>query len=70
MSFITDVPSLFAAVVFGVIFEIPAFLIGYGIHKFTNPNLEASPKKAEAKKEAFTQKPEFQPKKEIIPEYS
>lgn len=70
MSFTTDVPSLFAAVVFGVIFEIPAFLIGYGIHKFTNPNPEASPKKAEAKKEAFTQKPEFQPKKEIIPEYS
>ena len=32
------VATFFAAVMIGLIFETPAFLIGYGIHKLTNPN--------------------------------
>ena len=36
--------NLFAVVLFGLVFEVPTFIIGYGIHKLTNP-YPVNPKK-------------------------
>lgn len=40
--------NLVISILIGLIFEIPAFLIGYGIHKLTNPN-PTNPKKVISK---------------------
>lgn len=66
--------NLFVAVIFGLIFEVPTFLVGYGIHKLTNPNPEAPSNYIEPSKQPskvrFPKK--FKPKaikRGIIPEY-
>ena len=70
--------TLFAAVVFGLIIDVPAFLIGYAIHKTTNPNPTNPPKKIKPKKEPKKifkkeEKPkpvvEEPPKVETIPKF-
>lgn len=38
LAVILNAPSLFAVIVFGIIFGMMAFFIGSGIHKLTNPN--------------------------------
>jgi hypothetical protein len=79
-SFTLSPPNLFASVLFGLFFETPAFVIGYGIHKLTNPNPQPKIKPAEPKKEIpkpkVTPKPQIEPEpqietqpKGIIPEY-
>ena len=43
-------PATFAVVIlFGLFFEVPAFLVGCGIHKLTNPNPTNPPKQVKAK---------------------
>ena len=49
--------TLFGAVLFGIIFEIPAFVVGYVIHKLVNPNPEAKPKPVKPQKEIPAKKP-------------
>ena len=64
--------NLFISIMFGLIFEVPAFVLGYGIHKLTNPNPQAKPKEIKPKKEKplpkVTPKVEI-PKKQAISEY-
>lgn len=50
-------PSFIAVVFFGLLFEIPVFLIGYAIHKFTNPYPVNPPKKVSKPKEMPKSKP-------------
>ena len=52
--FYTPSISFFSIILFGLFFETPAFLIGYGIHKLTNPyptNPKKTPKPVKPKKE-------------------
>lgn len=70
-------PSVFAVILIGLVLEIPVFVIGYGVHKLTNPNpeakpIEAKPKKKLPKKEKPKEVPKPEPetpKWKIIPEY-
>lgn len=63
--------SLFVGVLVGIIFGIPAFLVGFGVHKLTNPNPQAKVKKVEPKKETkkveAPKKPKVETKKPISP---
>ena len=65
---------LIVAIWFGLFFEVPAYLIGYGIHKLTNPNPEASANYIEPRKDPVKVKlPKVKKPKVIkggiIPEY-
>lgn len=69
-----SVINLFVAVLFGVIFEIPVFFVGYGIHKLANPNPEAPSNYIEPSKQPSKVKlpKKLKPKaikSSIIPEY-
>ena len=70
--FLPTAKSLFAIILFGMFFEAPAFLIGYGIHKLTNP-YPVNPKREIPKpKEMPKPKPEIKRPVETpgsVPEY-
>ena len=69
---LTPVPNLLAIIIIGLIFEVPTFLIGYGIHKLTNP-YPVNPKREIPKpKEMPKPKPEIKRPVETpgsVPEY-
>lgn len=70
LSVVLKSPSLFASILLGLIFEVPAFLIGSGLHKLTNPNPVNPPKQVSKPKEIPKSKPVIENKQNnIVPEY-
>ena len=71
-SFMPTATSLFVVILFGIFFEVPAFIIGYGIHKLTNP-YPVNPKREIPKpKEMPKPKPEIEKPVQTpgsVPEY-
>lgn len=66
-------PNILAVFLMGLIFEIPAFAIGFAIHKLTNPNPKRQIKREpvrEIPKPEKTQAKTEKPKEEVIPEFS
>lgn len=57
VSWSVHIGTLFGAVIFGIIFEIPTFVVGYVIHKLVNPNPKAKPNPVKAQKEIPAEKP-------------
>lgn len=64
-------PNLFALFLAGFVFSVPAFVIGYAIHKLTNPNPKAKVNKIKPKevKQVNVKTEKTIPQKVIIPEY-
>ncbi|WP_405306145.1 hypothetical protein [Methanobrevibacter sp.] len=66
---------IFSAILFALIFEVPAFAIGFGIHKITSddsnvkPELPKRPKKEIEKKKKIPKITTRRTKSDIIPEY-
>ena len=66
-----NAPNLFGVILLGMIVALPAFLIGYAIHRHTNPYPTNSEKKISKPKEIAKPKPVIEaPKDEVIPEYA
>ncbi|WP_405293951.1 zinc ribbon domain-containing protein [Methanobrevibacter sp.] len=65
--------NLFEMVLFGLIFEIPTFVLGFVVHKIINPNPKAKPKPVKPQKEIPEKKPDPQPQETqngVLPQYA
>lgn len=59
-----------SAIVFALLFEIPAYLIGYAIHRFTNPNPQPKIEKKQPPKPKVEHKTPQIRQRQTIPEYA
>lgn len=62
-------PSLFAAILFSSFFSLIAFLLGYGIHKLTNPNPTRPVREIHEVEKVSEVKEEPETGMDIVPEY-
>ncbi len=59
--------TLFGAIMVGLLFEIPAFLIGFAIHKLSGP--KKKPQKQVSQPKPLPKTENSTPQKQVIPEY-